>query len=107
MRRNIEKGNEAHFGADSSSRNVKGGNIPMGKTGGPCVIDIEVNVDGNDAELFTRRAGEQTETVRSSSQVRKVRFAIGPLEQGAAELAQVRQNTRSSSRWRSPKRPGH
>ena len=58
------------------------------------MIDIEVTVDANDAELFSGRTQDpastvsgakqasRTKTVRPQSEVKQVRFAMGPLEEG-------------------------
>ena len=93
----------------------------MKKKGGSCVIDIEVNVDANEAEFFRGRAqdpvstvsgakqGEQTQTVRpkvSDTSALRDRTLWKRVRQ--SREAQVRQNPRSPSRWRrSQKRPGH
>ena len=56
VRRMIEEGNAVHFGAENFIRIAKSGKIPMRKKAGSYVIDIEVNVDVNEAELFSGRA---------------------------------------------------
>ena len=53
-RRDGEK-NEADFGTERFIPNAKRGKILGRKKGGSCVIDTEVNVDANEAELFSGR----------------------------------------------------
>ena len=84
------EGNEARLGAENFIRNVIGGKILVRKNGGSHVIDIGVNVNANEAELSTGWAYNSARIAdkdwRPQSEVKQVRFAIGSLEDGAAEL---------------------
>ena len=57
------KDSDAHFGAENFIRKAKGGNITMRMKDGSHVIDIEVDVDANKAELFRGRAQDPASTV--------------------------------------------
>ena len=63
------------------------------KKGGSYVIDREVNVDAREAELFSGLAQgpastvwEAKQAVRPKSELKQVRFAIGAVEECAADL---------------------